>query len=80
MKKRFIYIVFISIIFLLSINVSATTYKDYNSVNVINSDYSYSTVFVTENTEFKVLKSSGNETWLTNVLASGKSTPYFSNI
>lgn len=41
----------------------STVYKDWSDINMLEADYSYSTLFYSENTEVKIVKNTGKATW-----------------
>ena len=55
--------IFIMVIFLMPITKAQVTYKDYGNITTLEEKYSYSTIFLSEETEFKIIKSAGALTY-----------------
>lgn len=53
--------------------VKDTEYYDWSEAKILDQDYSFSTIYLTEKTEFKIFKNDGEVTW--NKTESGKELP-----
>lgn len=58
--------------------VKNTEYYDWSEVKTLDQEYSFSTIYLTEKTEFKILKNDGKVTW--KKTQSGKDLPNITNL
>ena len=61
-------------------NADPTNYYDFSKITSLDPNYSYSSIFYSENTEFRIIRSAGTVEWKTDVLANGKPIPNVSKI
>lgn len=58
--------------------VKNTEYHDWSEAKILNQDYSFSTIYLTEKTEFEIFKNDGKLTWIKT--DSGKELPQIKSI